>query len=85
MTKLKTTQVIPKAVLEAALALHKRRNKDLIYSPFSNAEEAKNDSLLYRCTKENEIEFTNLEARNYCVAQATFQPCRAGATRAVVD
>lgn len=73
MTKLKTTQVIPKAVLEAALALHKRRNKDLIYSPFSNAEEAKNDSLLYRCTKENEIEFTNLEARNYCVAQATFQ------------
>lgn len=68
-----TIQVIPQAVLAAALALHQRKNADLTYSPFSNAELTPvEDDPLWHCF-DNGIEFTNLEARNHCAALATFQ------------
>jgi len=68
-----TIQAIPQAVLDAAIALHQRKNKDRTYSPFSTAEEGMVESNpLWRCA-EGVIEFTNLEARNHCTALATFQ------------
>ena len=72
MTVSATIQAIPQAVLDAALALHQRRNKDLTCSSLNEAEVATFDgNPLWRCA-EGEIEFANLEARNHCTAQATF-------------
>jgi hypothetical protein len=73
MTASTTIQAIPQAVLDAALALHQRRNTALTYSPCSTAEVTTIDgNPLWRCV-EDEIEFANLEARNHCAALATFQ------------
>lgn len=73
MTGSATIQAIPQAVLNAALALHQRKNTDLTCSPFSTAEVATVESnSLWRCA-DGEIEFTNLEARNHCAALAIFQ------------
>lgn len=73
MTASTTIQAIPQAVLDAALALHQRKNTDLTYSPFSTAEVTTVEgNPFWRCV-EDEIEFANLEARNRCAALATFQ------------
>lgn len=73
MTASTTIQAIPQAVVYAALALHQRKNTDLTYSPFSTAElTTVEGNPFWRCV-EDEIEFTNLEARNHCTALATFQ------------
>ena len=72
MKALTMIQAIPQAVLDAALALHQQKNTALTYSPFSTAQVATVDGHpIWRCA-EDEIEFTNLEARNHCVAMATF-------------
>ena len=73
MTVPTTVQSIPQAVLDAALALHKRKNTDLTYSPFSTAEVGAVETNPFWHCAEGEIEFTNLEARNRCAALATFQ------------
>jgi hypothetical protein len=68
-----TIKAIPQTVVYAALALHQRKNTDLTYSPFSIAElTTVEENPFWRCV-EDEIEFTNLEARNHCAALATFQ------------
>jgi len=73
MTASTTIQAIPQTVLDAALALHQRRNTSLTYSPFSTSElTTVEGNPLWHCV-EDEIEFANLEARNRCVALATFQ------------
>ncbi|MDP3709209.1 MAG: hypothetical protein Q8R56_14175, partial [Polaromonas sp.] len=73
MTASTTIQAIPQAVLDAALALHQRKNTDLTYSPFSTAEVTTVEgNPFWRCV-EDEIEFAHLEARNRCAALATFQ------------
>jgi hypothetical protein len=62
---------IPQTVLDAALALHRQNNIDLIYSPFGT-EVAPNGSVpLWRCGN-GEIEFDNLEARNQYAALAIY-------------
>lgn len=73
MTASTTIQAIPQAVLDAALALHQRKNTDLTYSPFSTAEVATVEGNLYWRCVEDKIEFASLEARNSCAAMATFQ------------
>lgn len=73
MTASTTIQAIPQPVLDAALALHQRKNTSLSYSPFSTSElTAVEGNPLWHCV-EDEIEFANLEARNRCTALATFQ------------
>ena len=73
MTAPTNIQAIPQAVLDAALVLHQRKNTGLTYSPFSTAEVTSVEgNPLWRCAVD-EIEFTNLEARNHCAALATFQ------------
>lgn len=73
MTVAATIQAIPQTVLDAAFALHQRKNTDLTYSPFNTAEDATGEgNSLWRCT-DGEIEFVNLEARNHCAALAIFQ------------
>ncbi len=65
-------QGIPKVVLDAALALHQRKNIGLTYSPFCAPElTAAEAKPLWHCV-EGEIKFANLEARNRCAALATF-------------
>lgn len=73
MTASTTIQAIPQAVLDAALALHQRKNTDLTYSPFSTAELTTVEGNPFWHCVEDEIEFANLEARNRCAALATFQ------------
>lgn len=73
MTASTTIQAIPQAVLDAALALHQRKNTNLTYSPFSTPELTTVEGNPFWHCVEDEIEFANLEARNRCVALATFQ------------
>lgn len=73
MTASRTIQAIPQAVLDAALALHQRKNTDLTYSPFSTAELTTVEGNPFWHCVEDAIEFANLEARNRCAALATFQ------------
>lgn len=73
MTVYATEPTIPQAVLDAALALHQGKSKDLTLGPFGNADEEPAESNpLWRCV-DGQIEFANLEARNHCAALATFQ------------
>ena len=73
MTVYATEPTIPQAVLDAALALHQGKSKDLTFGPFGNADEEPAESNpLWRCV-DGQIEFANLEARNHCAALATFQ------------
>lgn len=80
MTTSTTIQAIPQVVLDAALALHQRRNTSLTYSPSSTSELTTFEGNPFWHCVEDEIEFANLEARNRCVALATFQhdPGRSG-------
>lgn len=73
MTASTAIQAIPQAVLDAALALHQKKNTSLTYSPFSTSElTVVEGNPLWHCG-EDEIEFANLEARNRCAALAIFQ------------
>lgn len=73
MTVPTATQAIPQAVLDAALALHQQKNTSLTYSPFSTSDVFITEgNPLWHCV-EDEIEFSNLEARNRCAALAVFQ------------
>lgn len=73
MTASTTTQAIPQSILDAALALHKQKNTSLIYDPFSTSELITVEANPLWHFVEDQIEFANLEARNCCVAMATFQ------------
>lgn len=66
-------QAIPQAVLDAALALHRGKNTELTYSPFSTAGDAMVECCQLWHSTEDGLEFENLEARNHCTALATFQ------------
>jgi len=72
MTASTINQAIPKAVLDAALALHQQKNTSLIYRPFSASELTTLEANPLWHFGEDEIEFANLEARNSCAALATF-------------
>lgn len=73
MTVSATVQSVPQTVMDAALALHQRKNSNLTYSPFNNADAATTESSSLWRYADGEIEFTNLEARNHCAALATFR------------
>jgi hypothetical protein len=66
-------QTIPQAVFDAALALHKRKNTYLTYSPCDAVQMVAVENNQLWCCANNQIEFVNLEARNQCAALATFQ------------
>ena len=64
---------IPQSVLDAALALHRKRNSDLSYESIDlSAPTAVEITSLWKCAGQC-IEFVNLEARNHCTAVAFFQ------------
>lgn len=73
MTASTTSQAIPQAVLDAALALHHQKNTSLTYGPFSTSKLTTVEANPLWHFGEDEIEFANLEARNSCAALATFQ------------
>jgi hypothetical protein len=66
-------QTIPEAVLDAALALHKQKNTGLAFAPFSHAGATTAESNALWHIADGEVRFASLEARNQCVALATFR------------
>jgi hypothetical protein len=68
-----TIQVIPQAVLQAALAIHQRQNTDLTCGLSSTSEVGSVESNPLWCYEGGEVKFANLEARNHCAALATFR------------
>lgn len=66
-------QKIPKEVLDAAFALHQTRSTGLIFGEFSNQTDHIESECnpLWRCGN-GQVEFTNLKARNHCVAIKIF-------------
>jgi hypothetical protein len=72
MTLPAALQAIPQTVLDAALELHRQKNIDLIFSPFVTEVDQGGSDPLWQCGN-GEIAFLNLEARNQCVALATYR------------
>ena len=71
--KLGANQVAPLFILDAAVELHRRRSKDLISGPLSGIDDPQCEGGELWSYVEGRIEFSSLEARNHCVAQAVFQ------------